>query len=133
MTSKKVSLDTETTSTDAIDAELVGLSFSVEPHKAFYVAVPAEREKAQTIVNIFKPLYESTEILKIGQNIKYDMEVLMRYGVTLAAPMFDTMLAHYVLHPEQRHGMDYLADCFDSFYVKRELNRDMDALEALLF
>ncbi|MDD5875841.1 MAG: DNA polymerase I, partial [Prevotellaceae bacterium] len=117
LTSKKVSLDTETTSTDAIDAELVGLSFSVEPHKAFYVAVPTEREKAQTIVNIFKPLYESTEILKIGQNIKYDMEVLMRYGVTLAAPMFDTMLAHYVLHPEQRHGMDYLADVLLDYHT----------------
>ena len=117
LTSKKVSLDTETTSTDAIDAELVGLSFSVEPHKAFYVAVPAEREKAQTIVNIFKPLYESPEILKIGQNIKYDMEVLMRYGVTLAAPMFDTMLAHYVLHPEQRHGMDYLADVLLDYHT----------------
>ena len=117
LTSKKVSLDTETTSTDAIDAELVGLSFSVEPHKAFYVAVPAERKKAQTIVNIFKPLYESPEILKIGQNIKYDMEVLMRYGVTLAAPMFDTMLAHYVLHPEQRHGMDYLADVLLDYHT----------------
>ena len=117
LTSKKVSLDTETTSTVAIDAELVGLSFSVEPHKAFYVAVPAEREKAQTIVNIFKPLYESPEILKIGQNIKYDMEVLMRYGVTLAAPMFDTMLAHYVLHPEQRHGMDYLADVLLDYHT----------------
>ena len=117
LTLKKVSLDTETTSTDAIDAELVGLSFSVEPHKAFYVAVPTEREKAQTIVNIFKPLYESPEILKIGQNIKYDMEVLMRYGVTLAAPMFDTMLAHYVLHPEQRHGMDYLADVLLDYHT----------------
>ena len=117
LTSKKVSLDTETTSTDAIDAELVGLSFSVEPHKAFYVAVPTEREKAQTIVNIFKPRYESPEILKIGQNIKYDMEVLMRYGVTIAAPMFDTMLAHYVLHPEQRHGMDYLADVLLDYHT----------------
>ena len=110
LTSPLVSVDTETTSTSAIDAELVGLSFAIEPHKAFYVPVPAEREKAQTIVNIFKPLYESTKILKIGQNIKYDMEVLMRYGVVMAAPMFDTMLAHYVLHPEQKHGMDYLAE-----------------------
>ena len=103
-------LDTETTSINPIDAELVGLSFSVEEGKAFYVAVPAEREKAERIVNIFKPLYESTEILKIGQNIKYDMEVLMNYGVRLAAPMFDTMLAHYVLQPEQKHNMDILAE-----------------------
>ena len=103
-------LDTETTSINPIDAELVGLSFSVEEGKAFYVAIPAERKKAERIVNIFKPLYESTKILKIGQNIKYDMEVLMNYGVRLAAPMFDTMLAHYVLQPEQKHNMDILAE-----------------------
>ena len=105
-----LSLDTETTSVSPIDAELVGLSFAVEEGKAFYVAIPAEREKAERIVNIFKPLYESTQILKIGQNIKYDMEVLMNYGVRLAAPMFDTMIAHYVLQPEQKHNMDILAE-----------------------
>ena len=110
ITKRILCLDTETTSINPIDAELVGLSFSVEEGKAFYVAVPAEREKAERIVNIFKPLYESTEILKIGQNIKYDMEVLMNYGVLLAAPMFDTMLAHYVLQPEQKHNMDILAE-----------------------
>ena len=110
VTKQILSLDTETTSVNPIDAELVGLSFSVEEGKAFYVAIPAEREKAERIVNIFKPLYESDKILKIGQNIKYDMEVLMNYGVRLAAPMFDTMLAHYVLQPEQKHNMDILAE-----------------------
>lgn len=110
VTKQILSLDTETTSISPVDAELVGLSFAVEEGKAFYVAIPAEREKAQTIVNIFKPLYESTEILKVGQNIKYDMEVLMNYGVRLAAPMFDTMIAHYVLQPEQKHNMDILAE-----------------------
>ena len=110
ITKQILRLDTETTSINPIDAELVGLSFSVEEGKAFYVAIPAEREKAERIVNIFKPLYESTKILKIGQNIKYDMEVLMNYGVRLAAPMFDTMLAHYVLQPEQKHNMDILAE-----------------------
>ena len=110
ITKQILSLDTETTSVNPIDAELVGLSFSAEEGKAFYVAIPAEREKAERIVNIFKPLYESDKILKIGQNIKYDMEVLMRYGVRLAAPMFDTMLAHYVLQPEQKHNMDTLAE-----------------------
>lgn len=110
ITKQILCLDTETTSINPIDAELVGLSFSVEEGKAFYVAVPAERKKAERIVNIFKPLYESTKILKIGQNIKYDMEVLMNYGVRLAAPMFDTMLAHYVLQPEQKHNMDILAE-----------------------
>ena len=110
VTKQILSIDTETTSINPVDAELVGLSFAVEEGKAFYVAIPAEREKAQTIVNIFKPLYESTEILKIGQNIKYDMEVLMNYGVRLASPMFDTMIAHYVLQPEQKHNMDILAE-----------------------
>ena len=110
LTREILSLDTETTSTHSIDAELVGLSFATEEGKAFYVPIPAEREKAETIVNIFKPVYESGKILKVGQNIKYDMEVLMRYGVRLAPPMFDTMLAHYVLQPEQRHGMDTLAE-----------------------
>ena len=110
ITKQILCLDTETTSINPIDAELVGLSFSVEEGKAFYVAIPAERKKAKRIVNIFKPLYESTKILKIGQNIKYDMEVLMNYGVRLAAPMFDTMLAHYVLQPEQKHNMDILAE-----------------------
>lgn len=110
VTKQVLSLDTETTSVNPIDAELVGLSFAVEEGKAFYVAIPAEREKAERIVNIFKPLYESTEILKIGQNIKYDMEVLMNYGVRLSAPMFDTMIAHYVLQPEQKHNMDILAE-----------------------
>lgn len=110
ITKQILCLDTETTSINPIDAELVGLSFSVEEGKAFYVAIPAEREKAERIVNIFKPLYESTKILKIGQNINYDMEVLMNYGVRLAAPMFDTMLAHYVLQPEQKHNMDILAE-----------------------
>ena len=110
VTKQILSLDTETTSVNPIDAELVGLSFAVEEGKAFYVAIPAEREKAERIVNIFKPLYESTEILKIGQNIKYDMEVLMNYGVRLSAPMFDTMIAHYVLQPEQKHNMDILAE-----------------------
>lgn len=110
VTKQILSLDTETTSVNPIDAELVGLSFAAEEGKAFYVAIPAEREKAERIVNIFKPLYESTEILKIGQNIKYDMEVLMNYGVRLSAPMFDTMIAHYVLQPEQKHNMDILAE-----------------------
>lgn len=110
VTKQILSLDTETTSVNPIDAELVGLSFAAEEGKAFYVAIPAEREKAERIVNIFKPLYESTDILKIGQNIKYDMEVLMNYGVRLSAPMFDTMIAHYVLQPEQKHNMDILAE-----------------------
>ena len=112
MTKSFLSLDTETTSTNTIDAELVGLSFSVEENEAFYVPVPADRQQAQNIVNIFKPIYESPSILKIGQNIKYDMEVLMNYGVTLGGKMFDTMIAHYLLQPELRHNMDYMAEVY---------------------
>ena len=110
ITKKSVSIDTETTSTDAISAELVGLSFSVEEKKAFYVAVPANYKEALKIVQIFKPLYESDKIMKIGQNIKYDYEVLTRYGVTLQGKMFDTMIAHYLIQPELHHNMDYMAE-----------------------
>ena len=112
MTKSFLSLDTETTSTNTIDAELVGLSFSVSENEAFYVPVPADRQQAQNIVNIFKPVYENPSILKIGQNIKYDMEVLANYGVELAGEMFDTMLAHYLLQPEQRHNMDDMAETY---------------------
>ena len=110
ITKKILSLDTETTSTNPIDAELVGLSFSVEPSKAFYVPIPSNREEAQTIVNIFKKVYEDPEVLKVGQNIKYDLEVLRNYGVELKGKMWDTMLAHYILQPELRHNMDYMAE-----------------------
>ncbi len=109
-TKEILSLDTETTSTNPIDAELVGLSFAVEENKAFYVAIPANREEALQYVNIFKPLYENAETLKVGQNIKYDYEVLRNYGVDIQGPMFDTMLAHYVLQPELHHNMDFMAE-----------------------
>lgn len=106
------SLDTETTSMNPIDAELVGMSFSFAENQAFYVPVPANQEEAQKIVNEFKPLLEKEQTLKIGQNIKYDMLVLRRYGVEVKGPLFDTMIAHYVLQPELHHGMDYLAEIY---------------------
>ena len=105
-------LDTETTSTSPIDAELVGLSFSVEEHKAFYVPIPANREEALQIVNIFKPIYEDPKILKVGQNLKYDLEVLRNYDIRLDGPMWDTMIAHYLIQPELRHNMDYMAEVY---------------------
>lgn len=110
LTNKMLSLDTETTSTSAIDAELVGLSFSVAEHEAYYVAVPSNQDEAQAMVNIFKPLYENEDIVKVGQNIKYDYMVLRRYGIDLQGAMFDTMLAHYIVQPELRHNMDYMAE-----------------------
>ena len=110
LTKEILSFDTETTSTNAIDAELVGLSFAVEEFKAVYVAVPAEREAAQRMVDIFRPLYEDEHIMKVGKNIKYDYEVLRRYGIEVRGPMFDTMLAHYIVQPELHHNMDYMAE-----------------------
>lgn len=111
-TKKILSLDTETTSTHAIDAELVGLSFSVEENQAFYIPIPSNREEAQKIVNIFKPIYENPEIQKIGQNIKYDYEVLKNYGIEIKGKMFDDMIAHYLIQPELRHNMDYMAEIY---------------------
>lgn len=112
LTTKNLSFDTETTSTNTINAELVGLSFAVEAHKAFYVPVPADRVEAQKVVEIFRPVYENESIQKVGQNIKYDMEVLRNYGIELKGELFDTMIAHYLIQPELRHNMDYLAEVY---------------------
>ena len=95
-----------------MDAELVGMSFSIAENEAFYVPVPADQEEALKIVNEFRPVFENENSLKVGQNIKYDMIVLQNYGVQVKGPLFDTMIAHYVLQPELRHGMDYLAEIY---------------------
>ena len=112
LTKEILSLDTETTSVEAINAKLVGLSFSVKENEAFYVPVPQDEAKARKIVEIFRPAYEDEKILKIGQNLKYDYEVLMNYGVEIKGKMFDTMIAHYVIQPELHHNMDYLAEIY---------------------
>ena len=112
LTNEILSLDTETTSTSAIDAELVGLSFAVKEFEAFYVPIPANREEALRIVNIFKEVYENDKILKVGQNLKYDLEVLRNYDIHLAGPMWDTMIAHYLIQPELHHNMDYMAEIY---------------------
>ena len=108
MQAKAVSMDTETTGTEALDARLVGMSFAVEEGEAWYVPVVQD----ENIVEEFRPFYECPDILKVGQNIKYDLQVLRNYGIRLAGPMADTMIAHYLLHPEMRHGMDYLAEAY---------------------
>ncbi len=113
LTFDTVALDTETTSTDAHTAQLVGMSFSVAKGEAWYVAIPKnDVVRAQAMVEIFQPFFAHTEILKVGQNLKYDLMVLASYSIKLAAPMFDTMLAHYVVQPELRHGMDSLAEAY---------------------
>lgn len=105
-------LDTETTSTSSINAELVGLSFSVQEHEAYYVPIPPQRDEAQKIVDIFRSVYEDERIMKIGQNLKYDLEVLRNYGIELKGQMWDTMIAHYLIQPELRHNMDYMAEVY---------------------
>jgi len=112
LTTEILSIDTETTGTDAMTAELVGMSFSDAENRAWYVPVPADRAEACRIVDSLRPLYENAQSLKVGQNIKYDMIVLQNYGVHVQGPLFDTMLAHYVLQPELRHNMDYLAEIY---------------------
>lgn len=110
LTFSQVAFDTETTSVDAMQAQLVGMSFAVEGGTAWYVAVSRETEAAQRMVDIFRPFFEHPSIEKVGQNLKYDLLVLSHYGVEVAGPLFDTMLAHYVVQPEQRHNMDLLAE-----------------------
>ena len=105
-------IDTETTSAEPMEAELVGMSFSDTENQAYYVPVPAEREEALKIVNEFRPLYENETSMKVGQNIKYDILVLQNYGMEVKGELFDTMIAHYVLQPELRHNMDYLAEIY---------------------
>ena len=110
----QVCFDTETTDIDALHADLVGMSFSYKAREAFYVAVPADFNEAKSIVEEFLPFFSSTTIEKIAHNIKYDLKVLNRYGITVAAPTFDTMVAHYLINPESKQGMDFLSE----FYLK---------------
>jgi DNA polymerase-1 len=110
----QVCFDTETTDIEALHADLVGMSFSYKAREAFYVAVPADFNEAKSIVEEFLPFFSSTSIEKIAHNIKYDLKVLNRYGISVAAPTFDTMVAHYLINPESKQGMDFLAE----FYLK---------------
>lgn len=110
VTKEILSFDTETTSLNAIDAELVGLSFAFAEKEAWYVAIPKERKKAERIVNIFKSVYENKKIVKVGQNVKYDMEVLRNYGIEVKAPLWDTMIAHYLINPGRENSMDAMAE-----------------------
>ncbi|RYF55132.1 MAG: DNA polymerase I, partial [Cytophagaceae bacterium] len=119
-----VCFDSETTAIDPVEADLVGLSFSYLKGEAFYVPVPADREEAQAIVDLFKPFFENEAIEKVGQNLKYDLLMLKKYGVQVRGPLFDTMLAHYLIEPEQRHNMDVMAEVY--------LNYQPVAIESLI-
>jgi DNA polymerase-1 len=109
---KEICFDTETTSLSVIDAELVGISFSFKENTGFYIPIPKEREKAEKILSILQPVFENENILKIGQNIKYDLHILKNYEINVNGTIFDTMLAHYLLQPDKKHGMDYLAETY---------------------
>ena len=119
-----VAFDTETTSLEVLDAEVVGMSFSYAAGKAYYVHVPQERNKAMEWIHAFKPFWESEETEKIGQNIKYDISVLLNYDVQIKGPLFDTMIAHYLIQPDMRHNMDILAETY--------LNYETISIETLL-
>ncbi|MGA0246937.1 MAG: DNA polymerase I, partial [Schleiferiaceae bacterium] len=119
-----VAFDTETTSLEVLDAEVVGMSFSYAAGKAYYVHVPQERNKAVEWIHAFKPFWESEETEKIGQNIKYDISVLLNYDVQIKGPLFDTMIAHYLIQPDMRHNMDILAETY--------LNYETISIETLL-
>ena len=109
---KTVCFDTETTSTNALEAEIVGLSLAVKEGEAFYIPMPAEREEATTRLELLKDIFENEEIEKVGQNIKYDITILANYGIEAKGKLFDTMIAHYLIQPELYHGMDYLAEIY---------------------
>ena len=107
-----VCFDTETTSLDVLTAELVGLALSYAKGKAYYIALPAEEAACKAMLEPLRPFLESTKVTKVAQNLKYDLQVLKRYGLSIEGPVFDTMLAHYVLEPDLRHNMDYLAETY---------------------
>ena len=109
---KEVCFDTETSQLESMEAEIVGLSFSYQPHHAFYIPFPDSFEESKAILNEFRPLFEHPSIIKIGQNIKYDLNIIKNYGLILKGPLFDTMLAHYLIEPDLRHGMDYLSGIY---------------------
>lgn len=121
---ESVCIDTETTSTNALNAELVGISLSVREGEAFYIPIPADRASADRRLNLLLPIFENPDSTKVGQNIKYDLTVLANYGIELKGRLFDTMIAHYVLQPELYHGMDYLAEIY--------LNYDTIKIESLI-
>jgi len=109
---KEVCFDSETTGVDPLESEMVGLSFAFREGEAYYVPVSPDREQASKEIAVFKPIFEDASIAKIGQNIKYDILQLRQYGIRVKGKLFDTMIAHYLLNPEQRHGMDYLAESY---------------------
>jgi DNA polymerase-1 len=118
MNQTSVCFDTETTGIDALNAELVGMSFSYEKGKAFYVPFPENQDEAQALVDKFKPFFENESIEKIGQNIKYDLKILSHYGIEIKGKLFDTMIAHYLINPDMRHNMDVLSETYLKYSPK---------------
>ena len=118
MNQPSVCFDTETTGIDTLHAELVGMSFSYEKGKAFYVPFPENQDEAKALAAKFAPFFESESIEKIGQNIKYDLKILSNYGLSVKGKLFDTMIAHYLINPDMRHNMDVLSETYLKYAPK---------------
>ena len=140
---KQVAFDTETTGIDPLTAELVGMSFALQEGDALFVPIPSNREEAMKKVGLFKEILESPDILKIGQNIKFDINVVKKYGIRVNGPIFDTLVAHYLLNPEYRHNLNYLAETYLNYQTiqieeligakgKNQLNMRQVSLDALV-
>jgi len=140
---KQVAFDTETTSIDPLTAELVGMSFALQEGEAFFVPVPSKQEEAVKKTSLFKEILESPDILKIGQNIKFDINVVKKYDIRVAGPIFDTLVAHYLINPEYHHNLNYLAETYLNYRTihieeligakgKNQLNMRQVALEPLV-
>ena len=108
----QVCFDTETTSLDPLEANLVGLAFSWEAHKGFYISLPEDQEETSEILSELKAFFQHEGIEKVGQNLKYDLKVLHRYGIEVKGPCFDTMLAHYLINPDMRHNLSVLSETY---------------------
>ena len=112
MSQTSVCFDTETTGLNPLKAELVGIAFSWEAHKGFYISFPESFEESQKLIELFRPFFEATHIEKIGQNLKYDLKVLHKYKIEVKGPLFDTMIAHYLINADMRHNMEVLAETY---------------------
>ena len=112
LSQKSVCFDTETTSLDSLQAELVGIAFSWDNHKGYYLSIPKDQQKAQEVIQEFRPFFENKEIEKIGHNLKYDLKVLFKKKIIVEGPLFDTMIAHYLINPDMRHNMNILAETY---------------------
>jgi DNA polymerase-1 len=136
---RAVCFDTETTSLNELEAELVGMSFSYKKGLAYYIPLSEDRNEVLQTLEIFRPFFEKEDLLKIAHNLKFDYKILKQYDITVKGAMFDTMIAHYLLNPDGRHGMDYLSEVYlnykpvsiETIIGKKEKNRAPSEMQIL--